>query len=102
MGVTSSFNFGWGLGVWIGVCAGLNFPYQLVAPVTWKKRLMADMGKEKDASRVKAMQLYPHIASSLSRKKDHNRADALLLARFGQMTYAPTTIQEPQPATLFG
>jgi crossover junction endodeoxyribonuclease RuvC len=102
MGVTSAFSFGWGLGVWIGVCAGLNLPFQLVAPRSWKSRLMADMSKEKDASRVKAMQLYPHISGDLARKKDHNRADALLLARYGQMVHLPGSIQPPQPATLFG
>ena len=46
--------------------------------------MLADGGKEKDASRVKAMQLYPQIADQLSRKKDHGRADALLMAAWAQ------------------
>jgi len=40
------------------------------------------MGKEKDASRLKAIQLFPLSASNLSRKKDHGRADALLIAAY--------------------
>lgn len=84
MGVTSAFNFGMGYGIWIGICAALLIPYQLVHPRTWKAELMRDMGKEKDASRIKAMQLFPWSAKNLMRKKDHGRADALLLAEWGR------------------
>jgi hypothetical protein len=98
MGVTSAFNFGMGFGMWIGICAALELPYQLVHPATWKARLMADMGKEKDASRVRAMQLYPYTAKDLARKKDHARGDALLLAHFGLCGGA---VQKPtKPATV--
>jgi crossover junction endodeoxyribonuclease RuvC len=102
MGVTSAFNFGWGYGVWIGICATLNVPYMLAHPATWKRRILSDMDKGKDAGRVKAMQLYPHIASQLSRKKDHGRADSLLLARYGQLMQGemPATV-EPMATTLF-
>lgn len=89
MGVTSAFNFGMGYGIWQGICASLGIPYQLVHPATWKGKLMRDMGKEKDASRVKVMQLYPEASSSLTRKKDHNRADAALLAHYGMLNQAP-------------
>jgi crossover junction endodeoxyribonuclease RuvC len=83
-GVASTFSFGKGFGAWLGVLAALNVPHQAVAPQTWKKVMLADGGKEKDASRVKAMQLYPQIADQLSRKKDHGRADALLMAAWAQ------------------
>ena len=85
MGATSAFNFGMGFGMWIATCAALEIPYQLVHPATWKAALMRDQGKEKDASRVKAMQLYPYTAKDLARKKDHARGDALLLAHYGLM-----------------
>jgi hypothetical protein len=85
MGATSSFNFGMNFGMWIGICAASGLPYQLVHPATWKAALMRDMSKEKDASRVKAMQLYPYTAKDLARKKDHARGDALLLAHYGMM-----------------
>jgi len=83
-GVSSTFSFGKGFGMWLGILAALSVPHQAVAPQTWKKVMLADGGKEKDASRVKAMQLYPQIADQLSRKKDHGRADALLMAAWAQ------------------
>lgn len=87
MGATSAFNFGMGFGIWLGTIAALLIPHQQVHPLTWKKSIMADMGKEKDASRVKAMQLYPSAAKDLNLKKHHGRADALLLAEWGRRNY---------------
>lgn len=87
IGATSAFNFGMGFGMWLGVLAALKIPHQQVHPVTWKKLVMADMGKEKDASRIKAMQLYPRSTEGLTRKKDHGRADALLIAEWARRTY---------------
>jgi hypothetical protein len=80
MGATSAFNFGMGYGEWLGILAALEIPHQQVHPATWKKIMMTDCTKEKDASRVKAMQLFPQSAKDLTRKKDHGRADALLMA----------------------
>ena len=82
-GVTSMFNFGMGYGIWRGMLAAFRIPYTLVHPLTWKKVMMRDMPKEKDAARQRAMQLYPQMASQLSRKRDIGRADALLLAHYG-------------------
>lgn len=87
MGVTSAFSFGKGYGIWLGILSALAIPFEEAHPLTWKKTMMADMGKEKDASRVKAMQLYPATASGLTLKKHHGRADALLLAEFGRRTH---------------
>jgi len=87
MGATSAFSFGMNFGMWIGICAASQLPYQLIHPMTWKAALMRDQGKEKDASRVKAMQLYPYTAKDLARKKDHARGDALLLAHYA-MTFS--------------
>ena len=86
-GVTSMFSFGKGFGMWLGILAALDIPHQPVAPQTWKKVMLADGGKEKDAARVKAHQLYPQIADQLSRKRDHGRADALLMAAWAQMVF---------------
>jgi crossover junction endodeoxyribonuclease RuvC len=83
MGATSAFNFGMGFGIWIGICAASMLPYELVHPATWKSKMLAGMPRGKDASRVKAMQLFPQIAKDLARKKDHGRADALMLAVYG-------------------
>ena len=75
-------NYGVGYGIWIGILAALNIPYTEVHPVTWKSKIMAGMGKEKDASIARAKQLYP--TADLSLKKHHGRADALLIAHFGR------------------
>ena len=87
-GVASSFNFGMGYGMWLGVLAALRIPYTLVTPQRWKKELMRGMATyEKSASCVRAAQLFPHASSQLQRPKRgvgviylDGRGDALLLA----------------------
>ena len=86
-GVSSSFNFGMGYGLWIGILAGLRIPYTLVRPNHWKKEMMKGMGKEKSAACVRASQLFPHASNRLQRPKRgggviylDGRGDALLIA----------------------
>ena len=80
-GVTSMFNFGQSFGVIKGVCSALNIPIYFVRPLKWKKYF--DLIKtNKDASRTKAIQIYPHISDKISRKKDSNKADAILIASY--------------------
>src|SRR5712692_2445907 len=78
-GVRSMFTIGVGFGVWLGVLAALAFPSTRVRPAVWKRAL--GVGKDKEASRLRAMQLFP--TADLRRKKDHGRAEALLLAYWG-------------------
>lgn len=82
-GVVSMFSFGHAAGVAEAVLATLGIPYELVTPQRWKRHFGL-IGLEKDASRAKAIQLYPK--ASLSRKKDVGIADAILLARYGVET----------------
>ncbi|MFK0570598.1 hypothetical protein [Endozoicomonas sp.] len=79
-GVTSMFNMGRSFGAIEGVISTINLPLTYITPVTWKRRARL-IGKEKDVSRTRALELYP--AAPLTRKKDHNRADAILIARYG-------------------
>lgn len=81
-GVASTFTFGVGFGVWQGILAALGLPYDLVPPQRWKKTMMDGMGQDKDASRLRALQLFPHMCEELRRKKDNGRAEALLLAEY--------------------
>lgn len=81
-GISSTFNYGVGYGIIRGICIGLQIPYTLVHPRTWKKVMMPDMPKEKEASIVRALQLFPSI--QLPRKKDHGKADALLICEYGR------------------
>jgi crossover junction endodeoxyribonuclease RuvC len=79
----------------------MYIPYAEVHPATWKGRMLRDQGKGKDGSRVKALATWPHTAKELSRKKDHNRADALLMAAYGRLTAANEATQTEQKVTLF-
>lgn len=83
MGATSAFNFGMGFGIWLGIIAALKIPHEQVHPLKWKTTLMGGMTKDKDASRVRALQLFPRSAPKLNLKKHHGRADAVLLAEWG-------------------
>jgi crossover junction endodeoxyribonuclease RuvC len=83
-GVSSSFCFGEGKGMWEGILAAYNVPTELVSPQRWKKEIMADQGKEKSAARFKAMALFPNLADHLKLVKHDGRAEALLLAEYGR------------------
>ena len=80
-GVTSMFNFGQSFGVIKGICSALSLPIYFVRPTKWKKHFNL-IKTNKDASRTKVIQTYPEISSKLSRKKDSNKADAILIARY--------------------
>ena len=80
-GVTSMFNFGQSFGVIKGVCSALNIPIYFVRPTKWKKYFNL-IKTNKDASRTKVIEIYPEISSKISRKKDSNKADAILIARY--------------------
>ena len=85
-GVTSMFNFGQSFGVLKGVCSAMQLPTYFVRPAKWKKYFNL-INSEKDASRTKAIEIFPYISAQLSKKKDSNKADAILLASFFFETY---------------
>ena len=80
-GVTSMFNFGQSFGVIKGICAALSLPIYFVRPTKWKKHFNL-IKTNKDASRTKVIEVYPEISDKLHRKKDSNRADAILIALY--------------------
>jgi crossover junction endodeoxyribonuclease RuvC len=80
-GVTSMFNFGQTFGAIKGVCAALKLPIFFVRPSKWKKHFEL-INSSKDASRTKAIEMYPLISNQLAKKKDVNKSDAILIARF--------------------
>ena len=80
-GVTSMFNFGQSFGVIKGICAALSLPIYFVRPTKWKKHFNL-IKTNKDASRTKVIEAFPEISSKLHRKKDSNRADAILIALY--------------------
>ena len=85
-GVTSMFNFGQSFGVLKGICASMKLPMYLVRPTKWKKYFNL-IKTEKEASRTKVIEIFPEISSKLSKKKDVNKADAILIASFFNNTY---------------
>ena len=80
-GVTSMFNFGQTFGAIKGVCAALELPIFFVRPSKWKKHFEL-INSSKDSSRTKAIEMYPSLSSQLAKKKDVNKSDAILIARF--------------------
>tara|TARA_Y100001970_G_scaffold141510_1_gene174174 strand:- start:2795 stop:3298 length:504 start_codon:yes stop_codon:yes gene_type:complete len=85
-GVTSMFNFGQSFGVIKGICSAMQLPIHFVRPAKWKKYFNL-IKTEKDASRTKAIEIFPYISSKLSKKKDSNKAEAILIASYFNNTY---------------
>ena len=85
-GVTSMFNFGQSFGILKGICSAMQLPMYFVRPLKWKKYFNL-IKSEKDASRTRAIEIFPYFSSNLSRKKDSNKADAILIASFYYETY---------------
>ena len=85
-GVTSMFNFGQSYGVLKGIFSAMQIPMDFVSPVKWKKHFNL-INTQKDSSRTKAIEFFPYISHKLSRKKDANKADAILIASFYYETY---------------
>ena len=85
-GVTSMFNFGQSYGILKGICSAMQLPMYFVRPAKWKKYFNL-INSEKDASRTKAIEIFPYFSAQLSRKKDNNKADAILIASFYYETY---------------
>ena len=84
-GVTSMFNFGQSFGVIKGICSAMELPIFYVRPAKWKKHFNL-INSEKDASRTKVIDMFPRISNKLSRKKDNNKADAILIAQYFENT----------------
>ncbi len=80
-GVTSMFNFGQSFGILKGICSALELSMYFVRPAKWKKYFNL-INSEKDASRTKAIEIFPYFSSNLSKKKDSNKADAILIASY--------------------
>ncbi len=84
-GVTSMFNFGQSFGVIKGIFSAMEMPIFYVRPAKWKKHFNL-LNSEKDSSRTKAIEMFPKISHKLSRKKDNNKADAILIAQYFENT----------------
>ena len=81
-GVTSMFSMGRSVGIIEGVIAAMGIPMTIVTPQKWQKAMEVRNGK--DGARERAMQLFPMQADLFKRKKDDGRADAALIALYGE------------------
>lgn len=81
-GVSSMFSLGDSFGVVRGVCGALGLPVSFVQPLVWK-RVFGLIRSDKDASRTRAIELFPQQCDLFARKKDHGRAEAVLIACYG-------------------
>lgn len=80
MGAASAFRFGMAAGQLRGALVALRTKVELTHPATWKA-FYGLRGADKEASRLLAIKLHPEIEPLLRRKKDHQRAEAILIAR---------------------
>jgi crossover junction endodeoxyribonuclease RuvC len=80
-GVTSVFSFGRSFGMIEGILAAFKMPVTFVPPATWVKAV--GRGQGKDASRARAMELFPSDQDQFKLKKWDGRADAALIAYWG-------------------
>ena len=85
-GVTSMFNFGQSFGILKGICSAMRLPMYFIRPAKWKKYFNL-INSEKDASRTKAIEIFPYFSSNLAKKKDSNKADAILIASYYYETF---------------
>ncbi len=85
-GVTSMFNFGQSFGILKGICSSMQLPMFFVRPAKWKKYFNL-INSQKDASRTRAIEIFPYFSTQLSKKKDSNKADAILIASFYYETH---------------
>jgi crossover junction endodeoxyribonuclease RuvC len=79
-GVRSTWTTGYGYGLWLGVLGALGLAHTRIRPAVWKRRL--GLTSDKEQARLRAQQLFP--SADLRRKRDHGRAEALLLAWYGR------------------
>lgn len=82
MGAAGAFRFGGFFYALKAVLSCCDVPFTLVTPAVWKKA-SGLKGSDKEASRLRALQLFPELSGPLSRKKDQNRAEAALIAKHG-------------------
>lgn len=94
-GLSSTFNFGRGLGLWEGICAASGIEVTKVSPQKWKSGYPELQGLDRKAAKAKARELAarlkPELADSFKRARDDGRAEALLMALYLRGTTCDTS-----------
>lgn len=84
-GVSSAFSFGETFGAIRAVCACLDLRVNYVRPSAWKNYFK--IGSDKEVARALAINLFPAASDHLSKKKDHDKAEAILIAHYGSLQH---------------
>lgn len=100
-GTVSMFSMGEGLGIWQGILAALQLPYEMVSPQRWKREMLADVTKTvagkasqremKKAAVQAAQRLFPAYANQFVGPRGgilDGLAEAALIALYGHRQYA--------------
>jgi crossover junction endodeoxyribonuclease RuvC len=87
-GVTSMFSMGYGFGIWEMALAALGIPYKLVTPQRWKAAMIEGADRGKNAARLTAIKMFPHLADDLKFKVNADRAEALLMAAYCKQVWS--------------
>ena len=87
-GASSGYKFGRAVGAIEATVALCNVPLEIVEPSVWKRALKLK-GKDKEGARQRALELFPHAQHLLTRRKDHQRAEAMLIGYFGAWFLMP-------------
>lgn len=80
-GVSSSFKFGQGFGQLEMALTAAKIPFHYARPQAWQKHMQCLTGGDKNVSKQRAQQLFPHL------KIIHATADALLIAEYGKQQH---------------
>lgn len=82
-GTVSAYSIGRSVALWEAFLVAQGVPYTKCYPHVWKKKMMNGMStSDKGAAVLRAIQIFPEASKFLARKKDHGRAEALLLAKY--------------------
>ena len=97
-GASSGFKYGRAVGAVEAAIALCAIPMEIIEPSAWKKFYKLP-GKDKEAARQKALQLFPNAHAMLARKRDHNRGEAMLVALYGATTHQGIRQRQHVPVT---
>jgi crossover junction endodeoxyribonuclease RuvC len=95
-GASSGFKYGRATGSLEAAIILALVSFEVVEPPAWKKAFRL-RGKEKEAARQRALELFPAAHALLARKRDHGRAEAALIALFGLKGFRREAEREPEP-----
>ena len=97
----TAFVQGYNFGLWKGVLASAGLDVRVVKPQAWKYALgLAHKKSTKDESRAMAGAVFPSTTEQLRRKKDHGRAEALLIAAYGHVAASARGERDANDETL--